>query len=62
MNSDELDKMDYDIGGMTTLMLIIKEGISLVDIEVLMYDKIEEFKKNYGIEEYDNIERLLLDD
>ena len=54
--------MDYDIGGMTTLMLIIKEGISLVDIEVLMYDKIEEFKKNYGIEEYDNIERLLLDD
>ncbi|KKN13480.1 hypothetical protein LCGC14_1005740, partial [marine sediment metagenome] len=35
---------------------------TMENIEILMDEYTEEFKKNYGIEEYDNIERLILDD
>lgn len=60
--SDNLDKMSYDIGKLAVFMLIVDNNTTMEIINTLMDEATEEFKKNYGIEEYDNIERLILDD
>ncbi|KKL04923.1 hypothetical protein LCGC14_2611200 [marine sediment metagenome] len=45
--------------------LVLNDGCNnnttMENINILMDEKTEEFKKNYGIEEYDNIERMILD-
>ena len=59
---DDLDKLSYDTGQLAVFMLIVDNNTTMENIEILMDEYTEEFKKNYGIEEYDNIERLILDD
>ena len=59
--NDDLDKLSYDIGQLAVFMLIVDNNTTMENINILMDEKTEEFKKNYGIEEYDNIERMILD-